>query len=163
LGGQPTYNYEQPTDYCELGDERVHASNHPPAAAAAAAAKGLPLSKKRMMPLQMKTEGDSAPKLALSSDTDGSTIRLSYVTLNEAGTCTSVSLRSNKFPSKEDMVARLGAKLEAQWSAFCQVYIRELTSKEHKKKKEWLQDTKRKFRAHVMDRRGFERMTRRPL
>jgi hypothetical protein len=32
-------------------------------------------------------------------------------------------------------VARLGAKLEAQWSAFYQVYIRELTSKEHKKKK----------------------------
>ena len=29
VGGQPTYNPEEPTDFNELGVERVHAANHP--------------------------------------------------------------------------------------------------------------------------------------
>jgi hypothetical protein len=85
VGDQPTYNPEEPTDYNDLGVENVNAANQPPGAAGAAAeANGLPLPKKRMTPLEKKTEGGSVPKLALSSDTDGSAIRLSS-TLNEAG------------------------------------------------------------------------------
>jgi hypothetical protein len=133
VGEQPTYNAEEPTDYNDLGVEKVHSANQPPGAAGAAAeANGLPLSKKRMTPLEKKTEGGSVPKLALSSDTDCSAIRLSS-TLNEAGTCISVSLRSNTIPSKEDMVARLGAKLEAKWSAFSKLNIRGPTTKKHAK------------------------------
>ena len=161
VGDQPTYNPEEPTDYNDLGVERVHAANQPPGAAGAAAeANGLPLSKKRMTPLEKKTEGGSVPKLALSSDTDGSEIRLSS-TLNEAGKCISVSLRSNSNPSKEDMVARLGAKLEAKWSAFSKLYIRGPTTKKTREET-WLQDTQSRVRSHVSDRRGFERLAKRP-
>ena len=107
VGDQPTYNPEEPTDYNDLGVERVHAANQPPGAAGAEAeGNGLPLSKKRMTTLVKKTEEGSVPKLALSSDTNGSAIRL-LLTLNEAGTCISVPFRSNTIPSKEDMVARL--------------------------------------------------------
>ena len=110
VGDQPAYDPEKPTDYNDLGVERVHAANQTPGAAGAETeGNGLPLSKKRITPLDKKTEGGSVPKLALSSDTDGSAIRLSS-TLNEAGTCISVPFRSNTIPSKEDMVARLGAE-----------------------------------------------------
>ena len=124
VGDQPTYNPEEPTDYNDLRVERVHAANQPPGAAGAETeGNGLPLSKKRITPLDKKTEGGSVPKLALSSDTDGSAIRLSS-TLNEAGKRISVSLQSDTIPSDEDMVARLGAKLEANWSAFSKMYTR---------------------------------------
>lgn len=82
VGDQPTYNPEEPTDYNELGVERVHAANQPPGAAAEA--NGLRLSKNRMTPLKKKIEGGSVPKLALSSDPDGSAIRL-LSTLNKLG------------------------------------------------------------------------------
>ena len=101
MGDQPTYNPEKPTDYNDLGVERVRAANQPPGAAGAAAeANGFPLSKKRMTPLEKKTEGDSVPKLALSSDTDGSAIRLSS-TLNEAGHVYRFLLEATQFLLKK--------------------------------------------------------------
>jgi hypothetical protein len=80
VGDQPTYNPEEPTDYNDLGVERVHAANQPQEQQQ----KQTLLSKKRMTPLEKKIEGGSVPKLALSSDPDGSAIRL-LSTLNKFG------------------------------------------------------------------------------
>ena len=164
VGDQPVYDPEEPTDYNDLRVERVHAAYQPPGAAtaaAAAAANGLPLSKKRITPLDKKTEGGSVPKLALSSDTDGSAIRLSS-TLNEAGKRISVSLQSDTIPSDKDMVARLSANLEeANWSAFSRIYTRGSTT-QRTPAEILLQDTQRRVHAHVSDRRRFERQAKRP-
>ena len=162
VGDQPAYDPEKPTDYNDLGVERVHAANQTPGAAGAETeGNGLPLSKKRITPLDKKTEGGSVPKLALSSDTDGSAIRLSS-TLNEAGKRISVSLQSDTIPSDKDMVARLSAKLEeANRSAFSRIYTRGSTT-QRTPAEIWLQDTQSRVRAHVSDRRRFERLAKRP-
>ena len=111
--------------------------------------------------MDKETEGGSVPKLALSIDTDGSAIRLSS-TLNEAGTRISVSLQSDTIPSEEDMVARLGAKLEeANLSAFSKIYTRGSTT-QRTRAEIWLQDTQSRVRAHVSDRLSFERLAKRP-
>ena len=140
--------------------ERVHAAKQPPGAAGAAAqANGMQVSKKRMTPLEKLTEGGYVPKLALSSDTDCNAIRLSS-TLND-GTCMSVSLESDKIPSKEDLVARLGAKLEDRWSAVSTLYSRGPTSSKTREET-WVQDTQSRVRAHVLERRAFEMQAKRP-
>jgi hypothetical protein len=59
------------------------------------------------------------------------------------------------------MVARLGAKFKAQWSAFSKLYIRGPTAKKTCEEK-WLQVTQSRVRAHVSDRLGFERLAKRP-
>ena len=112
-----------------------------------------------MTPLEKLTEGGYVPKLALSSDTDCNAIQLSS-TLND-GTCMSVSLESDKIPSKEDLVARLGAKLEDHWSAVSTLYSRGPTSSKTREET-WVQDTQSRVRAHVLERRAFEMQAKRP-